>query len=73
MENKKEIDKIVNECSELFTDIDNLYMICSLLDNLIESIRYNIETQEERKQFNKIQESWLNLITIFNHLDKEQK
>ena len=72
-EEKKEIDNLINEKIDLYSNIEILYIICSLLDNLLQELRYNIENEEEKKDFYKIENCFLSLIAIFNKNYKEEK
>lgn len=70
-ENKKEIDNLINEKIDLYSNLELLYITCSILDNLLQELRYNIENEEERKDFYKIENCFLKLIAIFNKNYKE--
>ena len=72
-ENKKEIDNLINEKIDLYSNIELLYITCSILDNLLQELRYNIENEEERKDFEKIENCFLTLIAIFNKNYKGEK
>lgn len=72
-EEKKEIDNLINEKIDLYSNLELLYIICSILDSLVQELRYNIENEEERKDFYKMENCFLTLIAIFNKNYKEVK
>ena len=73
LEEKKEIDNLINEKIDLYSNLELLYITCSILDNLLQELRYNIENEQEKKDFEKIENCFLTLIAIFNKNYKGEK